>query len=35
MSGRSGGKRQYAELMAGAVDLGRVPQPLDALLARV
>ncbi|NUT47717.1 MAG: ATP-dependent endonuclease [Saccharothrix sp.] len=32
MGGRSGGKYRYAGLMAEAVDLDRVPRPLDALL---
>lgn len=35
MSGRSGGKHRYARLMAGAVDLDRVPRPLDAVLGYV
>lgn len=35
MSGRSGGKYRYAAIMAEAVDLDRVPQPLDAVLGRV
>ncbi|HEU5353612.1 MAG TPA: ATP-dependent endonuclease [Actinocrinis sp.] len=32
MSGRSGGKLRYAGVMARAVDLNRVPWPLDAVL---
>jgi hypothetical protein len=32
MSGRSGGKDRFARLMAGAVDLDRVPRSLDAVL---
>lgn len=32
MGGRSGNKDRYARLMAGAVELGRVPEPLDAVL---
>ncbi len=32
MSGRSGGKYRYAGIMAQAVDLDRVPRPLDAVL---
>ena len=32
-SGRSGNKRRYAPLLAGAVDLARVPRPLDGVLA--
>lgn len=35
MSGRSGGKLRYAGIMAEAVDLERVPRPLDAVLAAV
>jgi hypothetical protein len=35
MGGRSGGKQQYAELMAAAVELDRVPRPLDAVLTSV
>ena len=35
MSGRSGGKDRYARLMTGAVDLDRVPPPLDAVLEYV
>lgn len=35
MSGRSGGKLRYAGIMAEAVDLDRVPWPLDAVLAAV
>ena len=35
MSGRSGGKLRYARIMAEAVDLDRVPWPLDAVLAAV
>ncbi len=35
MSGRSGNKHRYARLLAGAVDLNRVPQPLDGVLAHV
>jgi len=35
MSGRSGGKLRYAGIMAGAVDLQRVPRPLDAVLDHV
>jgi hypothetical protein len=35
MSGRSGNKHRYARLMAGAVDLDKVPRPLDGLLAHV
>ena len=35
MSGRSGGKHRYARLMAGAVDLDRVPRPLDAVLDHI
>lgn len=35
MSGRSGGKLRYARIMAEAVDLERVPWPLDAVLAAV
>jgi len=32
MGGRSGGKYRYAQLMAEAVDLDRVPRPLNAVL---
>lgn len=35
MGGRSGGKQRYAALMAGTVDLGRVPRALDRVLERV
>jgi hypothetical protein len=35
MSGRSGGKDRFARLMAGAVKLDRVPEPLDAVLEYV
>jgi hypothetical protein len=35
MSGRSGNKHRYARLLAGAVDLNRVPRPLDGVLACV
>jgi hypothetical protein len=35
MSGRSGNKHRYAPLLAGGVDLTRVPQPLDGVLAHV
>jgi hypothetical protein len=35
MSGRSGNKYRYARLMADAVDLIRVPQPLDGVLAQL
>ncbi len=35
MSGRSGNKYRYARLLAGAVDLNRVPRPLDGVLAHV
>src|SRR6266851_1846394 len=35
MSGRSGNKHRYARLLAGAVDLDRVPQPLDGVLTHV
>ena len=35
MSGRSGNKHRYARLLADAVDLNRVPRPLDGVLARV
>jgi len=35
MGGRSGGKEQYAALMAEAVDLDQVPRPLDAVLKSV
>lgn len=33
MSGRSGNKYRYARLLAGAVDLNRVPAPLEGVLA--
>jgi hypothetical protein len=32
---RSGRKLRYARLLAGALDLGHVPRPLDRLLAHV
>jgi hypothetical protein len=32
---RSGRKSQYARLLVGALDLGRVPRPLDRVLAHV
>ncbi len=32
MGGRAGGKYRYARLMAEAVDLDRVPRPLNAVL---
>jgi len=32
---RSGRKIQYARLLAGAVDLARVPRPLDRVLAQI
>lgn len=32
MGGRSGGKLRYAGIMAEAIDLDRVPRPLDAVL---
>lgn len=35
MGTRSGRKAKYAGLLAGAVDLARVPVPLDAVLTRV
>ena len=35
MSGRSGNKHRYAQLLADAVDLSQVPQPLDGVLARL
>jgi len=35
MSGRSGNKHRYACLLADAVDLNRVPRPLDGVLAHV
>jgi hypothetical protein len=35
MSGRSGNKYRYAPLLAGAVDLTRVPRPLDGVLAYI
>ncbi len=35
MGTRSGRKSQYARLMAGALDLDRVPRPLDRVLAHV
>jgi hypothetical protein len=35
MGGRSGGKFRYDRLMVEAVDLARVPRPLDAVLAYV
>jgi hypothetical protein len=35
MGTRSGRKAQYAAAMAGALDLERVPRPLDLLLARL
>lgn len=35
MGGRSGGKYRYAGIMAEAVDLDRVPRPLDAVLEYV
>jgi hypothetical protein len=35
MGGRSGGKHRYARLMADAVDLDRVPRPLDSVLDHV
>jgi hypothetical protein len=34
MGTRSGRKSQYARLLAGALDLTRVPRPLDLVLAR-
>ena len=35
MSGRSGNKHRYARLLADAMDLDRVPGPLDGVLAHV
>jgi hypothetical protein len=35
MGTRSGRKSQYARLLAGALDLSRVPRPLDRVLAHV
>jgi hypothetical protein len=35
MSGRSGNKHRYAPLLAGALDLARVPRPLDGVLAYI
>jgi hypothetical protein len=35
MSGRSGNKHRYARLLAGAMELDRVPRPLDGVLAHV
>jgi hypothetical protein len=35
ISGRSGNKHRYARLLAGAVDLNRMPRPLDGILARL
>lgn len=35
ISGRSGNKHRYARLLAGAVELNRVPQPLDGVLAHI
>jgi hypothetical protein len=35
MSGRSGNKHRYARLLAGALDLTRVPRPLDGVLVHV
>jgi hypothetical protein len=35
MGTRSGRKSQYARLLAGALDLTRVPRPLDRVLAYV
>lgn len=35
MSGRSGNKHRYARLLAGTVDLARVPWPLDGVLAHL
>lgn len=35
MSGRSGNKHRYARLLAGAVDLNRMPRPLDGIVAHV
>jgi hypothetical protein len=35
MSGRSGNKHRCARLLAGAVDMNRVPRPLDGVLAHI
>ena len=35
ISGRSGNKHRYARLLAGAVDLNRMPRPLDGILAHL
>jgi hypothetical protein len=35
LSGRSGNKHRYARLLAGAVDMNRVPRPLDGVLAHI
>jgi hypothetical protein len=35
MGTRSGRKSQYARLMAGALELSRVPRPLDRVLAEL
>ncbi len=35
MSGRSGNKHRYARLLADAMDLDRVPRPLDGILGHV
>jgi DNA-binding LacI/PurR family transcriptional regulator len=35
MSGRSGNKHRYARLLAGAMELDRVPRPLDGVLGHV
>jgi hypothetical protein len=35
ISGRSGNKHRYAPLLAVAVDLNRMPRPLDAILAHL
>jgi len=35
MGTRGGRKIQYAPVLVGALDLDRVPRPLDAVLARV
>jgi hypothetical protein len=35
MSGRAGNKHRYARLLTDAVDLNRVPRPLDGVLAHV
>ncbi len=35
MGTRSGRKAQYAGLLVGALDLSRVPRPLDGVLAHV